>query len=416
MSGPSPPDHRNPKLFRGIGSDPPCLIIPEGCDDVDDPQAMRDTAAMMAAHLRWLLPLGVVACGARSDILLDAPPRGDAGHDAGSDVDAANALDARDAQDVRDVTTDAPLDAFHERDAPVTPDAGVQDLLYLPNNVAPTATTWGWTGSGWVSLSTGNEPPPRDQTALASDGQEAVLYGGLDPNNDLQDDTWTWKNGAWTERALGTHPGPRAGHSMAQLGTTAVLFGGYMSATPFAPLADTWIFDGSSWTELSPPTSPSPRTLAAFASMGDKAVLFGGSDSGGNSLDDTWIWDGATWTQVITASSPPPSYAQTLATLGTSVVLFVPYDTSLYVTTWSFDGATWTAEPQGQTRAPSTYGFGLAANGSRVLLFGGYDEATDSPQDHTYAWDGTSWSDLGASSQVTFGASQATPCLMAPVP
>jgi hypothetical protein len=251
---------------------------------------------------------------------------------------------------------------------------------------------------------------------LASDGQEVVLFGGLDPNNELKDDTWAWKGGTWTERSLATNPGPRAGHAMAQLGTTAVLFSGYMSETPFAALADTWAFDGTSWTELSPPSAPTPRTVAAFASMGDKAVLFGGSDPGGNSLDDTWLWDGATWSQVITTTSPPPSYGQTLAPLGNSVVLFVPYDTSPYVTTWIFDGATWTAQPQGQTRIPSTYGFGLAANGPRVLLFGGYDEATDSPQAHTYAWDGTAWSDLGASSQVTFAASLATPCLMSPLP
>jgi hypothetical protein len=359
------------------------------------------------------------ACGARTgvgDYFYEAPDASSAssgGPDAAHDHAVPPPHDAR-ADVLPETGVDArvpPEDAG--RDVMVTKDSGTPQLvLYLPEN--STRATWGWTGSAWSVTGSPAAPPPRDQTALASNGAELVLFGGLPPSNEFSNDTWTWSGGAWTQASPSAAPSARDAHAMGRLAGSVVLFGGNASTTVGAPLSDTWVWDGTNWEEKHPPTSPPARTLGSLAELGARLILFGGSDATQNTLDDTWAWDGARWTEVMTPHSPPPQYGQSTATLAGPpqvVLLFVPAFDRQITATWRFDGRDWTEDPVPSNAPPALYSFGLAPWNGEVLLYGGYTPS-GKPQDRTYGYDGSAWTDFGASAGPSEGESLSTPCLM----
>jgi len=106
------------------------------------------------------------------------------------------------------------------------------------------------------------------------------------------------------------HPGPqpRGKAAMAFDGQDVVLFGG-LCGTLFQN--DTWIFRDNTWTQIQTP-GPSPRGDAAVCSyLPGQLILFGGLYFGDQAIftyyQDTWIWKAGTWTQVRT-TSPTNSY------------------------------------------------------------------------------------------------------------
>jgi hypothetical protein len=184
---------------------------------------------------------------------------------------------------------------------------------------------------------------------------------------------------------------------MGGLGVTVVLFGGRDDA--YHVFGDTWVWDGGGWTEARPATLPPARILGSMATLGDKVVMWGGEDPSGNTLSDTWTWDGAEWTQVITPASPPAALVsgQSTSGLATQIVLLGFNSDENVMQTWLFDGSTWSLSAG--ANSPLLFYFGIATSGDRVLVSGG---ATGSGLDaqanvDTYAWDGTSWTDLGPS-------------------
>jgi hypothetical protein len=75
-----------------------------------------------------------------------------------------------------------------------------------------------------------------------------VLFGGFTlPTHADSNDTWTFDGTRWTQLSVSNAPPARSFAAMATLGNEVVLFGG--AAIGF--LNDTWMFDGTSWTQVS---------------------------------------------------------------------------------------------------------------------------------------------------------------------
>lgn len=191
-------------------------------------------------------------------------------------------------------------------------------------------------------------------------------------------------------------PLPRSFHAMAfdSFRNRSILFGGGGSSGLFG---DTWDWDGAQWTQhLAPGPTPRNSHVIAYDSARDRIVIFGGHN-GSAYLNETWEWDGASWTQmVISGSVPGPRVAAAMAydSFRGSVILFggAYADTSLHYRgdTWAWDGSSWTQlamsgpSPTPRYAHRMTFDSGL----SRVVLFGGYDGAI---RGDTWEWDGSTW-------------------------
>jgi hypothetical protein len=141
--------------------------------------------------------------------------------------------------------------------------------------------------------------------------------------------------------------------------------GGSPSATPASPsprtagpLSDTWTLTRAAW-HRSNGSGPTPRYLSSLAYDPPRHdyVLFGGLTAKGVSAE-TWTWDGTTWTLVHPKHSP---------------------------------------------RARYSAAFGYDPRYRVALLFGGrvLDQAEDAPDQQTWAWDGTDWTDVTSPARET---------------
>ncbi|MGA7419541.1 MAG: kelch repeat-containing protein, partial [Acidimicrobiales bacterium] len=178
-----------------------------------------------------------------------------------------------------------------------------------------------------------------------------------------------------------------------------ILFGGSSAG---GPLGDTWLWTGTTWDGLSPAASPPAR---AFASMAyDQAtgqlILFGGRGTDGAALGDTWSWTGSTWAQLAPSTSPPArsfaSLAYDRSRSSAGLVLFGgstgPGPTYLG-DTWAWDGTSW-SDLAPATSPPVRDSASMADDPStgQLTLFGGSDGG--SHLGDTWEWDGSTWAQL----------------------
>jgi hypothetical protein len=131
--------------------------------------------------------------------------------------------------------------------------------------VAPSVTTWTWTGSAWQKVS----EVPNHQQAPALGGAVAAVRGHIVVLTDAGE-TWTFAGGQWTQNTVTvtTHPDMRFGAAMAEGPSgTVVLFGGvaaggFIATAPGGSLgSDTWTWNGSDWRHVGghsplPPVTP----------------------------------------------------------------------------------------------------------------------------------------------------------------
>jgi hypothetical protein len=207
--------------------------------------------------------------------------------------------------------------------------------------------TWAFDGTNWTQLSVMTRPPAREAAVMATLGNEIVLFGGL--VDDLLGgpgaaDTWTFDGTSWHPVLVSISPPARLYAAMATLGNELVLFGG----TSGRALGDTWTFDGTNWTEVTGSNAPPASEEAVMATLGDEIVLYElvNAEAG---LTETWVFKGTSWTQVSVSKSPPARTHPAMATLGNEVVLFGGagvgpggwWNGDLN-DTWVFKGTSWT--------------------------------------------------------------------------
>ena len=167
-------------------------------------------------------------------------------------------------------------------------------------------TTYRWNGQDWTEVQGLQvRPPARLEPLMSYDylRQRTVLYGGLDSANVELTDTWEWDGMQWSQVVTTLSPGSRRGAAMAFDGANMILFGGILNG---AIDNQTWSFDGSDWTLLAPGIAPSPRAFHTMASGPSEILLFGGPGglASGPVPGDTWRWNGSSWTELATAQAP----------------------------------------------------------------------------------------------------------------
>jgi hypothetical protein len=210
--------------------------------------------------------------------------------------------------------------------------------------------TWTWNGSNWTQLHPATSPPGREDQQMAYDAatKTVILFAGFHGTG-YWDDTWSWNGTTWTQLNPATSPSGRDSAAFVYDPATSqmILFGGF-HGTGFAP-GDTWSWNGTTWTQLSPAHSPGIDVFArqaAFDTASNQLLVFGG-DAGHNTfLNTIWTWTGTDWTQLSPATSPPPrAYgAMTFDSATGQVVLFSGSEnalTSFPTTTWAWNGSTW---------------------------------------------------------------------------
>ena len=259
----------------------------------------------------------------------------------------------------------------------------------------PPARTWSiaFGGSQTPALRDGHE------RAMAYDpeAKELLLFGGWNGKIPFAD-LWAWRGKEWHSYPSST-PWPAARYAHVAAYDAArrrlVLFGGHGLE---GYLDDTlWEFDGTRWEALRPPApGPGPRcwACACYDPRLERVLLFGGAGAEGADRSDLWAWDGERWELCAEEGlGPRPRRAAALchdARRGRSVLFGgLGYRDVL----WEWDGQRWhRPAPAPGPRPPSTQAPGLAWDGERVLLWGGFRaHAEPTLSQDLWAWDGQRW-------------------------
>jgi len=164
-----------------------------------------------------------------------------------------------------------------------------------------------------------------------------------------------------------------------------VLFGGAWTGAPGGMGKDTWEWDGTNWTQRSFSVSPSGRTYAAMAFDAERGVmvLFGGGTPT-QIVGDTWTYDGIRWTQKTVTSAPASREETAMAFDGTQrrMLLFggfncippAPCTSQFFNDTWAWDGTSWSQlAPAAPPSARMRQTLAFDENRSTLVLFGGED-------------------------------------------
>jgi hypothetical protein len=159
-----------------------------------------------------------------------------------------------------------------------------------------------------------------------------------------------------------------------------------------------WESDGNSWRDAGTIAGMEPRTSFAvtYDPLHRQLVVFGGGESG--TLVDTWVRTDGTWTRAATAG-PPGRNSSGMAFDGSRVILFGGLQGPSQIElgdTWAWDGSSWTQ--LSPPTSPSPRGMHQMAYDpvhERVVLFGGRT-GSETALDDLWEWDGTTWTQITA--------------------
>lgn len=281
------------------------------------------------------------------------------------------------------------------------PDRG-RVVLFGHSDILNRDPVWEWDGTRWAYIEPrGPAPSPRYAHGMAFDPvrRRVLVFGGYDGYFTLFDDTWAWDGRAWTQLAPATRPQARWGHTMVtdEMRGRIVMFGGSLFAGWGGGSDETWEWDGQDWIQVSTVVRPPLRTAQdmAYDHQARNVLMYGGW-TGVVPYGDTWAYDGSAWQQ-LSAGDPrlTPRVGHAMATDVRSgrVVLYGGHEGggAGLSDTWTWNGSGWQPEAAG----PPGHGSGrLAADGQRVILFGGWDSRSTVPPLDTWGWDGRTWSQL----------------------
>ncbi len=248
------------------------------------------------------------------------------------------------------------------------------------------------------------DPPGRQWESFAYDPRhhEFVLFGG-NAGSTVYGDTWIQQNGVWAEQSPALSPSARTGAAIVYDAATSqlLLFGGSsLPLTEGGYDAQTWLWTGTTWRQLHPATSPPARHNAdmVYDAAAQDVILFGGYD--GSYLNDTWSWNGTTWTQLSPATSPSPRDSESLVydSASQTAIMFGGFSsaTGRLSDTWSWNGATWTELSPATSPGVVTTAWQAAYDpaSGQLLLFGGDPGGNQPPEDGTWDWNGSTWTQL----------------------
>ena len=209
----------------------------------------------------------------------------------------------------------------------------------------------------------------------------------------------------WIEHFPATKPAPRAGLMGVSDGSKLLVYGGNESATIHHN--DLWSYDGANWT-LEAATNAGPSTRMNYAAAWDAArgvyVLFGGRNLTTGDEGDTWEWSpGGGWTQVALAGATPgPRRWHELEYFpGIGCILHGGKDVTgtgtVYDDTWAWDGTTWTQlanGPYARQRGRMVY----RTTHNDIIYYGGRS-SNNTILNETWRFDGVAWTMINTTVQ-----------------
>jgi hypothetical protein len=288
----------------------------------------------------------------------------------------------------------------------------------LSSGTAPViGDTWTYQDGVWTNITSAqtSSPSARYAAAIAYDAADGyvVLFGGLIYSTQTYlGDTWTFSAGHWKNitSTAGTAPSPRWRANMAYDASDGyvLLYGGTPST---GPASDTWKFKGGSWSSLTSSVTGTPpalfRTSMVYDVADSEVVLFGGCNSAVNAFgscpgNSTWTYHNLVWTNATPTVSPGDRGYELMAydPVLSSVVLFGgngqlalnsgTQGLSMDNDTWLFAGGNWTNISARVSGDPGHIAYGSMVydqNGSYIVLFGGWNDASSVPmRDSTWTF------------------------------
>ena len=160
----------------------------------------------------------------------------------------------------------------------------------------------------------------------------------------------------------------------------------------------------ANWTLQNPAASPPTRSDAAMAydAAHGQTVLFGGGNRL-NTWGDTWTWDGTNWTQQLQQNGPGErsGAAMVYDPAHHQVILFAGFGVgggTRNNDTWAWDGTSWT-QLSPATSPPPRQSHAMAYDSlhGQVVMFGGINQTNQYYQD-TWVWNGVTWAEMSPSS------------------
>ncbi len=156
------------------------------------------------------------------------------------------------------------------------------------------------------------------------------------------------------------------------------------------------------WTERTATVKfPSPNAriqpILIYDPTRHRWVMFGGLTTPNNTLDDTWEYDGRTWAQITVDATPPHRRfsAATFDTLRNRVIMFGGKQEPGFISlddTWAYDGTTWTQLVGSATPIARTFHtIAYDISRDRVVLMDGAGPVFEDVRD-LWEFDGTNWS------------------------
>jgi len=256
------------------------------------------------------------------------------------------------------------------------------------------ADTIEWNDVDWVFPPTRTSPPARTGAGVAYDMERGVtvMFGGFDSVFSMGD-TWVWDGVDWHGVDVAGPP-PRSSHNLVYdpKRKVTVMFGGYGVDVvgQGGDSADTWEWDGTMWKQINVPLPPKREAAqAAYDPKHGVIVVTGGQDSGANvHYTDTWTYDG-TWHEVASSGSPQIAVgAMAWDPTSQKMLMFGGVNASGVgqSTVWAWDGTSWTsigALPAGMGARSAT---SAVNTGTHIVLFGGQSEGPATSYDDTFIY------------------------------
>jgi hypothetical protein len=291
--------------------------------------------------------------------------------------------------------------------------ASARSVLFGGSGGARLGDTWTWDGRSWARTTPLMSPSARLNHAMAYDsvrGRTVLFSGDADGGRPI--DTWEWDGAEW-KKTLERGPPEREYSAMAfdRRRGRVVLFGG----TGLELLSDTWEYDGERWTNVTPVSTPSPRArrnhVMVFDEEREAVIVIGGAfvDPNGRiePLEDAWEWVSQNGTMVW---RPLPALS---GAIGRRIASAAAYDAARRrVLVFGGGGTTGPIDELVSigpdmlevvlfttSRPPPLHHAALAFDEAsrRTILFGGNTGAAASWTSETWAWNGSSWTELSTS-------------------
>ncbi len=278
-------------------------------------------------------------------------------------------------------------------------------LVGVNDTFATTMALYDATAKSWAAPT----PAPEKLPTCANEGvmvyqrhKQMIAYAGgvCVTATPTADELWEWNGTTWVKATINAVD-KATGQAFTYEATTFRLqmFGGVSyGAETVRSTVQTLV--NNAWTYNLLTFRPRPRSLGAMRTDPTTGTiwLFGGLNEYGTSYTgDFWRYGGSgQWNPIpVTGDGAPSASCVTPASAYDSNRqrwVLDCYGAEIY----EWDGAAWKAFTDAKTRPSTRRFFSMAYDETlkKVVLFGGYDDATGNFRQDTWTWDGTTWAEV----------------------